>query len=634
MREASTMLRTQLDSGYNTSQLLVDRLARGGGAPIHCVKRGDSWVDVSTAAFTDTVRGVAKALIAAGLAPGESVAIMSRTRYEWAVAEQAIWFAGGVSVPIYETSSAYQVEWILRDSGARLAFAEDDARAAVLRSAAAALDVDVLVLGFDALDDDAPAPGLASRDSGTTPVPADAVSSPGIAVLAAAGHAGAVTDAAVEAARRSRGLADVATLVYTSGTTGRPKGCMMTHGNFAEIAVNLVPHMREVVAEGSRTLMFLPLAHVLARAVQQCCVFAGVTVGHTSGAADLLGDLRDFRPDFLLAVPRIFEKIRAGAYAKAEAAGKAGLFLEAERVAIAVSRARDARTRGLTGPAARVKPLDRAKHAVFNRVLYPKLREVLGGRARYTISGASELNTDLAHFFRGAGVVLLEGYGLTETTAPATVNMPANTRVGSVGIPVPGTTVRISANGEVLIRGIGVFAGYHANPDASAECFDEDGFLRTGDLGSLDEDGFLTITGRRKDLLVTAGGKNVSPGPLEELVRNSRLVSQAVVVGEGRPFIAALVTLDAEEVRVFQRNRGAVPIDPAEAASDPAVLAQVQAAVDAANATVSRAEAIRKFVVLDTDFTEASGHLTPSLKLKRSAVLESHRAQIDALYSR
>jgi long-chain acyl-CoA synthetase len=345
-----------------------------------------------------------------------------------------------------------------------------------------------------------------------------------------------------------------------------------------------------------------------------------------------MGDLRAVRPGFLLAVPRIFEKIRAGALAAAEAGGKAKLFQEAERVAIRVSRARDARARGIRGRVARVSVLDQARFRFFDAVLYPKLRNVLGGQAKYAVSGASELNTDLAHFFRGAGLVLLEGYGLTETSAPATVNLPANTRVGSVGIPVPGTTVRLAGDGEVLIRGIGVFAGYHNDPEATAAGFDADGFFRTGDLGTLDRDGFLTITGRKKDLLVTAGGKNVAPGPLEELVRTSRLVSQVVVVGENRPYVGALVTLDAEELRAWARAAGIAAPSPAQAAVHPAVVAEVQRAVDAANATVSRAEGIRRFVILDHDFTEQSGHLTPSLKLKRTAVVDSHARDIEALY--
>ncbi len=391
-----------------------------------------------------------------------------------------------------------------------------------------------------------------SDDAADSPIPAD-----GLRQLLERGAASAVSEADVEAARKIAGLADTATLVYTSGTTGRPKGCVMTHANFSEVAVNLAPHMAKVLGDGERTLMFLPLAHVFARAVQQVCLHAGSTIAHTPSAATLVEDMKAVKPGFLLAVPRIFEKIRATAFATAEAAGKGALFAQAEAVAIEYSKAADARGRG-----ERVfrSPVLLAKHALFNKVLYPKLRAVLGGHARYTISGASELNADLAHFFRGAGLGLLEGYGLTETTAPATVNLADDVRVGTVGIPIPGTTIRIAPDGEVLVKGIGVFAGYHNNPEASAGAFDADGFFKTGDTGALDESGFLSITGRKKDIIVTAGGKNVAPGPLEEYVRSARLVSQVVVVGENRPFVAALVTLDADELGPWCKANGLPPL--------------------------------------------------------------------------
>ncbi|MGL3806267.1 AMP-dependent synthetase/ligase [Paeniglutamicibacter sp. R2-26] len=615
MRESSTEKLIDLPPGFNTTQLLVDRLESGGGAPLFSVKRGGRWHDVSTADFVADVRLLAKALMADGVRPGDRVVIMSRTRYEWALAEQAVWFAGAVSVPVYETSSPFQVEWILRDSGARYVFAEDAQRAGVVRAALALLGEPVAIRVFDE--------GSGEADSG--------IPSGGLQQLLERGAASSVSEAEVEAARLAAGLADTATLVYTSGTTGRPKGCMMTHANFSEVAVNLAPHMSKVLGDGERTLMFLPLAHVFARAVQQVCLHAGSTIAHTPSAATLVEDMAAVKPGFLLAVPRIFEKIRATAFATAEAAGKGRLFAQAEAVAIEYSKAADARGRG-----ERVfrSPVLLAKHALFNKVLYPRLRAVLGGHARYTISGASALNADLAHFFRGAGLGLLEGYGLTETTAPAAVNMADDVRVGTVGIPIPGTTIRIAPDGEVLIKGIGVFAGYHNNPEASAGAFDADGFFRTGDTGSLDEAGFLRITGRKKDIIVTAGGKNVAPGPLEEYIRSDRLVSQAVVVGENRPFVAALVTLDTDELGPWCKANGLAPLSPAEAAVHPLVLAAVQHAVDAANTTVSQAEAIRKFTVLGQDFTEESGHLTPSMKLKRAGVIESFAADIDALYRR
>ena len=615
MREANTELVKDLPQDFNTTQLLVDRLARGNDAPLFSVKRGAAWIDVSTRDFVADVRSLAKMLLAAGIVPGQKVGIMSRTRYEWALTEQAIWFAGAVSVPVYETSSPHQVAWILQDSGARHVFAEDAACARVIAHAAASLGEQVTVWDFE---QDGP--------GGPQSVPAA-----GLRELVAAGAASRIGDEKVEAARTTAGLRDVATLVYTSGTTGRPKGCMMTHANFSLVAVNLAPHMAPVLGTGERTLKFLPLAHVLARAVQQVCVHAGSTIAHAPSAATLVQDLAAVRPGFLLAVPRVFEKIRATAAATAQAGGKGRLFAQAESAAIEYSKSADARARGL---AARRSPALLARHALFNKVLYPRLRAVLGGRVRYAICGASALNADLAHFFRGAGVGLLEGYGLTETTAPATVNMAGHLRVGSVGIPIPGTTVRIAPDGEVLVRGIGVFAGYHGNAQATAAAFDDEGFFRTGDTGTLDEAGFLSITGRKKDILVTAGGKNVAPGPLEEIIRASPLVSQVVLVGENRPFIAALLTLDPDGLAPWCRANALPTLSGAQAAAHPAVLAELQEAVDAANATVSKAEGIKKFAVLEAEFTEESGHLTPSLKVKRASVASDFRSLIEELYRR
>lgn len=634
VHEARTDLLVELPPSYNTTQLLVDRLNRDNADPdsahpLYAVKDSSGrWVNVSTAEYVAQVRRLAKALIDAGVERGAAVAIMSRTRYEWALVEQAIWFAGAVSVPIYETSSAYQIEWILKDSGARYVFAESAERAAVIEDAVANLGEDVAIYCFDA--EHSVAGGRGGRVTGGV-VPAGLTAGSDLALLLAGSARSRVTDAELEAARTSAGFTDTATLVYTSGTTGRAKACTMTHGNFAGVAVNLVPHMREVVHEGSRTLMFLPLAHVLARAVQQCCVHSGTTVAHGPDVAALMEDLASFQPTFLLAVPRIFEKIRAGALAKAEAAGKGKLFAAAEQVAIAVSKHRDAVARGAES---KLPVTTRLQHTFFDRALYPKLRAVLGGKVRFAISGASELNDDLGHFFRGAGVQLLEGYGLTESTAPATVNQPDYVRVGSVGFPIPGTTVRISEDSEVQLRGVGVFAGYHNNAEATEEAFTEDGFFATGDLGELDEDGFLTITGRKKDLIVTAGGKNVSPGPLEELIRANRIVDQVVLVGEQRPFIGALVSLDLEALGPWAASRGLEELTTEQAREHPDVYAELQAAIDAANKTVSHAEGIKKFTIVAQQFTEESGHLTPSMKLKRAAVIETCAQDIDELYAR
>ena len=609
MREASTGLLVELDPASNVTDLLLEQHAKDPVQTLYSRKGPAGWADVPAQQFLDQVRALAKGLIAGGISPGEPVAVMSGTRFEWTVVDFAIWFAGGVPVPIYETSSASQVAWILQDSGARRIFAESEATAALVREV---LD------GSPALGD-AALPVVRMDYTG---------SAPNLTSLAAAG--GGVGDAELERHRSTAGLADVASLVYTSGTTGRPKGCEITHGNFALIAKNIVLFLPEILLPPrTRTLMFLPLAHVLARAVQVICLSAGTTLGHSSSAKDLLEDLASFQPTFLLVVPRIFEKVYAGAAHKAAVAGRRALFTSAAAAAVAYSEDLDAEARGRgTGPGLAA----RAKHAVFDRLVFARVRQAFGGQVAFTVSGASPLSAHDAHFFRGAGIPVLEGYGLTETTAPCTANTPTRTKVGTVGIPVPGTTIRVAEDGEILVKGIGIFKGYHNNAAANAEAF-VDGFFRTGDLGSLDPDGFLTITGRKKDLLVTAGGKNVAPGPLEEKIREHELVQQAVLVGEGKPFVSALINLDPEGLETWCAAQNVPAMSPAEAGSHELVRAALQGAVDEANALVSQAESIRRFVVLEEGFTVESGHLTPSLKLRRAAVVRDFKAQIDAIYA-
>lgn len=609
MREASTELLVELDAASNVTDLLLEQHAANPAHPLYRRKGPNGWVDVTAHKFLQDVTALAKGLIAGGIEPGDAVAVMSPTSYEWTLVDFAIWFAGGVTVPIYETSSARQVEWIIQDAGVRRVFAGDratvDLVAKVLAGSSLLRDRLVNVVRMDY---DGDAPDLAS--------------------LAAAGAG--VSDAELERHRSRAGLDDVASLVYTSGTTGNPKGCEITHGNFALVAKNVVAFLPELLLQDqARTLMFLPLAHVLARAVQVVCLTAGATLGHTPGAAQLLEDLGTFRPTFLLVVPRIFEKVRATAAHKAAMAGKAGLFRAASAAAIEFSQEEDKRNRGTgNGPGL----LCRVRHGLFDRLLYPRLRQALGGQVGYTVSGASPLALEDAHFFRGAGIPVLEGYGLTETTAPCTANTPSRTRVGSVGIPIPGTTIRVAEDGEILVKGIGVFKGYHANQAANAEAF-VDGFFRTGDLGELDPQGFLTVTGRKKDLLVTAGGKNVAPGPLEEKIRAHPLVAHAVVVGDGKPFISALVTLDPEGVDNWRSEQGLPALAASDAVKDPDVLAAVQDVVDQANLLVSKAESIRSFSLLDAQFTLESGHLTPSLKLKRAAVVRDYGDEIAKLYA-
>ncbi|MGO4144748.1 long-chain fatty acid--CoA ligase [Paenarthrobacter sp. YAF11_1] len=610
MREASTELLVEAHPDTNVTDLLLERCAKDPFGILYAHKTANGWLNVSAARFLADVTALAKGLIAGGLNPGDPVAVLSRSSFEWTLVDFAIWMAGGVTVPIYETSSPSQIEWILADSGARRIFVEDTAKADLVHA---------LVNRSNALGDD-PVAIMRMEHDGDAPN-LTSVSAVGVGIM----------DAELERQRSAANLSDIASIVYTSGTTGKPKGCEITHGNFVLVALNVIPFLPELLMQqGARTLMFLPLAHVLARAVQVVCLTAGITLGHSAGASGLMADLSTFKPTFLLAVPRIFEKVYAGAGHKAAMSGKSALFSAASATAVEYSTAVDLAARG-QGPGPGW--LLGMKHAAFNKLLYPKVREVFGGDVGYTVSGASPLSLRDNHFFHGAGVPVLEGYGLTETTAPCTVNTPSMTRIGTVGIPLPGTTIRVARDGEVLVKGIGVFKGYHANEAATEAAF-VDGFFRTGDLGELDADGFLTITGRKKDLLVTAGGKNVAPAPLEEKLREHPLVGQAVVVGDGRPFVAALVSLDPEGLADWCAENKVGDLSPAEAAGDDRVKAAVQSAVDEANKLVSAAESIRKFAFITAELSVESGHLTPSLKLKRAAVVNDFPALVEKLYAK
>ncbi len=564
-------------------------------------RSGDRWLDVTCRDFQVEVTAVAKGLIAAGVSPGDRVALMAKTRYEWTLIDFAIWTAGGVTVPIYETSSAEQIQWILSDSGAVGCVVESPDLAATVEEVRASVSTVTTVWTIDA--------GAVDE-------------------LTAAGAG--VSDRDLETRRTTSTPADLATIIYTSGTTGRPKGCELTHGNFLFEAANIISIKdRDATLanlfsdEDASTLLFLPLAHVFARMIQVAVVMARGTLGHTSDVKNLLEDLVSFQPSFILSVPRVFEKIYNSAEQKADAAGKGKIFQSAAATAIAHSEARDS-----GGASIGLK----AKHALFDKLVYGKLRAALGGRVAYAVSGGAPMGSRLGHFFRGIGLTVLEGYGLTETAAASTVNAPGLVKIGTVGRPLPGVSVRIADDGEILIKGGQVFRGYYNNPQATAEAIVE-GWFRSGDIGELDDDGFLRITGRKKEIIVTAAGKNVAPAVLEDRLRSHRLVSQCMVVGDAQPFIACLITLDEEALPAWAAQHGKGNLTLAEAAEDPDVLDDIQTALDAANTAVSKAEAIKKFKILPVDWTEDSGALTPSLKLKRGVVLKEFSADIDALYS-
>ncbi|MFD7922908.1 AMP-dependent synthetase/ligase [Streptomyces sp. NPDC059740] len=565
-----------------------------------------TWRDVSAAAFAAQVRELARGLVAHGLRPGDRLAIMSRTTYEWTLLDFAAWAAGLVTVPVYPTSSAHQARWILQDAGVRACAVESVAQARLVSGIRGDL------------------PDLAELwqlDNGA------------LARISTAGVE--VADAELDARRAALGPGDAATLIYTSGTTGRPKGCVLTHGNFfAEVdnAVELLhPVFRSVSKDPAATLLFLPLAHVFGRMVAVGCLRARVRLGHAPSiqTEDLLADLAGFRPTFLLAIPYVLEKVYNTGRATAEKMGRAASFDRAARIARRYGEAVEAREHGGgSGPGLGL----RAARALYDPLVYRRIRAALGGRVRYVICGGSPLGHRLAAFYEGAGIGVFEGYGLTETTAAATVTPPLKPRIGTVGWPLPGSAVRIAEDGEVLLRGGQVFTGYwNAAEQKAGELTGE--WFPTGDIGALDEDGYLTITGRKKELIVTSGGKNVAPAPLEDRLRSHPLVGQCMVIGDNRSHITALLTLDPDGLAHWRRMRHKQDVPTEALVTDPELLAEVQKAVDDANQLVSRPESIRRFQVLASEFTEESGHLTPSMKLRRAVVLRDFAAEIDAMYA-
>ncbi|MGH3863878.1 AMP-dependent synthetase/ligase [Actinokineospora sp.] len=556
-----------------------------------------SWIDVTTAEFAAQVAAVAKGLIGSGLRAGDRVALLSRTRYEWTLIDFAIWAAGCVTVPVYETSSAEQIAWILGDSGAR---------AVVVETAAHRRTVEKVV------------DRLAEVEHVWQIEPGGDLEA-AVDELTAAGAE--VSENTANERRLAVRSSDTATLVYTSGTTGRPKGVELTHRNLlAEIRADIAA-FPQLMRPSNAMLVFLPLAHVFARAIALCCVYSRTTLGHLPDVRDLVADLATFRPSFIVAVPRVFEKVYNSARQRAHAAGRGRVFDLAEELAVEYSTALDG-----PGPSLALK----ARRAAVSKLVYSRLRAVLGGRCVAAISGSAPLGEHLAHFFRGVGVPVYEGYGLTETSAAVCVNTERAFRVGTVGKPVAGASVRIAEDGEILLSGEMVFRGYWHNPAAGAEVL-EDGWLRTGDLGDLDDEGFLRITGRKKDIIVTAAGKNVAPAVLEDRVRRHPLVSQCVVVGDRQPFVAALVTLDPDFVSVWAAGHGK-QVAVADLVDDPDLRAEIRTAVDEANRAVSKAESIREFAILPRDFTEEAGEITPSLKVRREAITKAYAEEIAALY--
>jgi long-chain acyl-CoA synthetase len=556
---------------------------------------GDGWQPLTARQVEEEIRATAKGLVAAGIQIGDRVAIMARTRYEWTILDFAIWYAGGCVVPIYETSSAEQVDWILNDSASVGLIVETPTHRELVTSVLPSHTKHVWVMTEDVL-----------------------------ATLRSAGKD--VSDDEIERRRNALVPETLATLIYTSGTTGRPKGVQLTHGNFLSECGNVVEGASDLFLKpGGSTLLFLPVAHVFGRMVEIGAIHAGLHLAHCSDPVGRLQpDLASFKPSFVLAVPRIFEKIYNGAEAKADAAGKGKIFRKAAEVAIAYSEGKDKRG---------FNPLLTLKHALFDKLVYSKIRAAMGGAVEAAISGGAPLGARLGHFYRGAGITILEGYGLTETTAGATLNLTKNIRVGSVGRPIPGTTIKIADDGEVLIKGPIVMRGYWQNDSANQEVFDGQWF-KSGDLGRLDDQGFLYITGRKKELIVTAGGKNVAPAVLEDRLRAHPLVSQCMVVGDNQPFIASLITIDQDMLKgwIAANNKTGATI--ATLINDPDLIAVIQTAVDEANKAVSKAESIRKFAILASDFTIAGGELTAKLSLKRHVIAEKYATEITALFTK
>ncbi len=587
----------QSDLKTNITDLLIDRVKKDPKLPLMAKQTEPNvWTNVSAADYLEEVKSLAKGFIAAGIEPGQRVGLMSKTRYEWALCDFALWFAGAVSVPIYESSAPSQIEWILSDSGAV---------ACIFETA----DLEKL---FQTVKKSLP-------DVKKTWL----IESSNLSDLVASGSK--ITNEVLEARRTSANLDSLATIIYTSGTTGKPKGCELLHRGFVDLCKNAEAVLPDVVCPGGSTLLFLPMAHVFARFVSVLCASGGVQVGHQPDAKNVAPAMQSFHPTFLLAVPRVFEKVYNSAEQRAESGGKGKIFRAAAETAIAWSTALDSPK----GPSFGLN----LKHKVFDALVYKKLRAAMGGRVKYAISGGGPLGARLGHFYRAIGLIVLEGYGLTETTAPVTIGRPGNVKIGKVGFALPGCSVKIADDGEIWLKGSNTLKGYWKNPSATKSTFEGEWF-KSGDIGTLDDDGFLSITGRKKELIITAGGKNVAPAQLEDPLRANPLISQAVVIGDAKPFVSALVSIDEEMLPLWLENNGIKePMSLDQARENPLVLAEISKAIENVNKDFSTAESIRKFSVLPEDLTEKSGHLTPSLKIKRSVVTEDYAHLIDDIYA-
>ena len=577
----------------NITKMITDRAINEPGRTVLSRPIGNGWQPVSALEFDQEIRSVAKGLIAHGVASGDRVAIMAKTRYEWTILDFAIIYCGAITAPIYETSSAEQVKWILSDSESILLIVESPTLAHLAQPVLPNSCKEVLIITEDAIQS-----------------------------LVSAGRE--IPDSQVDDRLSSIGPEDLMTLIYTSGTTGNPKGVTFTHANFMSECSNVVQYASfEFLKPGASTLLFLPIAHVFGRMIQFGAIHAGMHLAHCGDINRLPQDLGTFRPTLLLAVPRIFEKVYNSAENKAEETGKLKIFKKAVDVAVKYSEGQDN---------GKISARVRALHVIFDRLVYSKIRAGLGGKVDGALSGGAPLSPRLGHFFRGAGITVLEGYGLTETTAASSLNVRSAQKIGSVGRPIPGTRIKIASDGEVLIKGPVVMKGYWRNDEATRECMTEDGYFKSGDLGTIDDDGFLSIVGRKKEIIVTSGGKNVAPEILEDRLRTHPLISQSMVVGDNKPFIAALITLDPDSIKLWAKNNKKAGATLAELTTDPTLIDVIQTAVDEANRVVSRAESIRKFTILPIDFTIDGGQLTAKLSVKRHVVNQQFAQEITDLF--